>query len=204
MQTNENTFLKEPELSKTDQEQEHKILETFNSGFNIEEYTDEIAQLLNDFPHLRDMMDKLVPIQVTYKLFWQRYFYHAWKIDQDEQKRQLIVKGVEEQGEDDEADFKWDSDEEESTPQLATSSSTATITTKKALNKQTEEEEQGRPSTSNSDDTDDFSNISEPIESPPLKSSSTTTEDEWVKTDDKNASKPEEKEEEEDSDSDWE
>jgi flagellar biosynthesis/type III secretory pathway chaperone len=51
MQTNENTYLKEPE--------ESKVLSTFNSSFNIEEYTDEIAQLLNDYPDLRDIMDKL-------------------------------------------------------------------------------------------------------------------------------------------------
>jgi hypothetical protein len=59
MQTNENTYLNEPELSKKDHGQEKKVLDTFNSSFNIEEYTDEIAQLLNDYPHLRDIMDKL-------------------------------------------------------------------------------------------------------------------------------------------------
>lgn len=195
MQTNESTYLSEPELSP----EEKKVLDTFNSSFKIDEYTDEIAQLLNDHPDLRDTMDKLVPVQVSYTLFWQRYFYHAWKIDQDEQKRQLIVQGADEAEED--VDFKWDSDEEDSAPALAPSSSTATITkkevdAKKAANQKVDKEEEepkkSRISSSNSEDTDDFSNISE---SPTMKSSQ--TEDEWVKAEKK-------KSDEEDSDSDWE
>lgn len=172
MQTNENTYLKDPEAAIKNNEQEKKILETFNSTFNIEEYTEEIAQLLNDYPSLRDTMDKLVPVQISYSLFWQRYFYHAWKIEQDEQKRQLIVQHNEEE---DEGDFKWDSDDEDNN----------TVTQAKA-----------RTSISNSEDTDDFSNISGPTSSttsPPLK-----TEDEWVKAEKKKS------DDDEDSDSDWE
>jgi hypothetical protein len=59
MQTNEKTYLNEPELSKEDIEQERKVLETFNSSFKIDDYTEEIAQLLNDYPNLRETMDKL-------------------------------------------------------------------------------------------------------------------------------------------------
>ncbi|RCH88052.1 BSD domain-containing protein 1, partial [Rhizopus azygosporus] len=107
MQANPDTYLKDPE-----NEEETKVLKTFNDTFKIDEYTEEIAQLLNDNPELRDMMNTLVPMQVSYPLFWQRYFYQAWKIDQDEQKRQLIVQSVKEE---DENDFKWDSDDEEMT-----------------------------------------------------------------------------------------
>ncbi|OAC99722.1 hypothetical protein MUCCIDRAFT_156867 [Mucor lusitanicus CBS 277.49] len=188
MQTNDNTYLQEPELSKKDYDQEKKILDTFNSSFNIEEYTDEIAQLLNDYPNLRETMDRLVPVQVSYTLFWQRYFYHAWKIDQDEQKRQLIVQGAQEE-EDDEADFKWDSDDEDNT----------TVKNESTSKEAEADTSKIRTSTSNSEDTDDFSHISEPASSttsPPLKSSQ--TEDEWVKAEKKKS------DDEEDSDSDWE
>lgn len=58
MQTNENTYLVDPVLSIT-AEQEKKVLETFNASFKIEEYTEEIAQLLNDYPELRATMDNL-------------------------------------------------------------------------------------------------------------------------------------------------
>lgn len=59
MQTNETTYLSDPEFLKKDAEQEKKVLDTFNASFKIEEYTDEIAQLLNDNPALRETMDRL-------------------------------------------------------------------------------------------------------------------------------------------------
>lgn len=62
MQTNESTYLSEPELSP----EEKKVLDTFNSSFKIDEYTDEIAQLLNDHPDLRDTMDKLGKIDLYF------------------------------------------------------------------------------------------------------------------------------------------
>lgn len=36
----------------------------------------------------------IVPVQVNYVLFWKRYFYHAWKIEEEDKKRQLITKGM--------------------------------------------------------------------------------------------------------------
>lgn len=174
MQNNEDTYLQEPELD----EQEKKLLDTFNSTFHIDEYTDEIAQLLDTYPHLRDMMDRLVPVQISYTLFWQRYFYHAWKIDQDEQKRQLIVQNVQkDQQDDEEADFKWDSDDEDN----ATVKQCDTTNNSKS-----------RSSTTNSDDTDDFSHISDE------PTSSTASVNDWIKAEKKKS------DEECDSDSDWE
>ncbi|KAI8094863.1 uncharacterized protein B0P05DRAFT_523726 [Gilbertella persicaria] len=146
MQNNPDTYLKEPDTKDT------KVLETFNASFDIKEYTDEIAQLLEEYPNLRDMMDKLVPVQVSYPLFWQRYFYHAWKIEQDEQKRQIIVQS----NEDDEADFKWDSDEDDN----------ATVKQKQR----------------SSEDTDDFSHISSNATSPPVAH---PADDDWVKAEKK-------------------
>ncbi|EIE87193.1 hypothetical protein RO3G_11904 [Rhizopus delemar RA 99-880] len=146
MQINEDTYLKEPEI------EEAKI---FNDNFRIDDQTERIAELLNTYPELREMMNRLVPVQVSYPLFWQRYFYQTYKIDQDEQKRQLIVQGVKDEQED-ENEFKWDSDDEEN------------ITVKEEDNK------------TNSEDTD-FSHLSEPSSSPQQQ----TTEDEWVKTEKK-------------------
>ncbi|KAI7903650.1 AMMECR1 domain-containing protein [Cokeromyces recurvatus] len=185
MQMNENTYLKDPEFSKTNYEQEKKVFDTFNSSFSIEEYTEEIAQLLNDYPDLREMMDKLVPIQVSYALFWQRYFYHAWKIEQDEQKRQLIVK---QQETDEEADFKWDSDDEDP----------ASINDDNKSSDTKVDENKTRDYLANNlaEDTDDFSHISSTSTSSPLKATS-QAEDDWIKAEKK-------KSDEEDSDSDWE
>ncbi|KAG1451963.1 hypothetical protein G6F56_007945 [Rhizopus delemar] len=89
MQTNEDTYMKEPE------EEEKKALEKFSESFKIEEHTEKVAQLLNTYPELRETMDKLGKFTL-----------------QDEQKRQLIVQSVKEE---DDNDFKWDSDDEETT-----------------------------------------------------------------------------------------
>lgn len=53
MQTNEDTYMKEPE------EEEKKALEKFSESFKIEEHTEKVAQLLNTYPELRETMDKL-------------------------------------------------------------------------------------------------------------------------------------------------
>jgi hypothetical protein len=201
MQANDDTYLNEPELSKEDGEQDQKLLDTFNAGFKIDEYTEEIAQLLDKYPELRETMDRLVPIKVSYTLFWQRYFYHVWKIDQDEQKRQLIVKGVGQA--DDEKDFSWDlSDDEDSstTPTIKTSTKAAVAPPPQSSSSAAalpKEQDKNKSPTTNSDT--DFSNISGPpsteasVASPLLKS----TEDEWVKAEKKKTN-------DEDSDSDWE
>ncbi|CDS09335.1 hypothetical protein LRAMOSA10695 [Lichtheimia ramosa] len=96
MRSNKDTFLNDIKDSK-DME-----------GFDAEERTEEIAKLLEEYPDLRQMMDKLVPVQVNYVLFWKRYFYHAWKIEEEDKKRQLITKAAQE-----EDDFKWDSEDED-------------------------------------------------------------------------------------------
>ncbi|KAG2216626.1 hypothetical protein INT45_001832 [Circinella minor] len=95
MRTDPNTFL--TQLPDTD-----------TNEFDVEKKTDEIAHILDEFPDLREMMDNLVPIKVTYILFWQRYFYHAEKIEKEDEKRQLIAEGADEEDE-----FKWDSDDED-------------------------------------------------------------------------------------------
>ncbi|KAI7877935.1 hypothetical protein K492DRAFT_238885 [Lichtheimia hyalospora FSU 10163] len=96
MRSNEDTFLNDVNDTK-DMEQ-----------FDAEKRTEEIAKLLDEYSELREMMDNLVPVKVSYVLFWKRYFYHAWKIEEDDKKRQLITKAAQE-----EEDFKWDSEDED-------------------------------------------------------------------------------------------
>jgi hypothetical protein len=55
MQTNEDTYLNEPE----EKEEGKSILKTFNDSFKIDEYTEEIARLLNTNSQLQEMMNKL-------------------------------------------------------------------------------------------------------------------------------------------------
>lgn len=51
MRTNPDTFLKEPEASTSEDKQELQK--------DVEKRTDEIAKLLEEYPELRDMMDRL-------------------------------------------------------------------------------------------------------------------------------------------------
>lgn len=55
MQNNEDTYLNEPE----EKEEGKGILKTFNDSFKIDEYTEEIARLLNTNSQLQEMMNKL-------------------------------------------------------------------------------------------------------------------------------------------------
>ncbi|CAO3666650.1 unnamed protein product [Umbelopsis vinacea] len=105
-------YLEAPIKDIDEDDEESKICHTFVAGFSVEEYTDEIAKLLEEYPELRQTMDELVPIQVSYHDFWLRYFYRVWKIDQEDEKRRQIVQGADAHDEED-ADFKWDSEDED-------------------------------------------------------------------------------------------
>ncbi|KAI8141871.1 hypothetical protein BJV82DRAFT_617842 [Fennellomyces sp. T-0311] len=180
MRADPDTYLQDPAKTVAGDTSKLKVLETFNAGFSIDAYTEEIARLLDEFPQVREMMNDLVPVQVNYTAFWQRYFYHVWVIEQDEQKRQMIVKGVDD--DDDDADFKWDSDDEDVVQKTPD-----------------QQKSKGKASSDGKGSDTEFSNISEPVStepslvSPPLRSQ--TDGEEWVKPEVKNKT---------DSDSDWE
>ncbi|CAO3615899.1 unnamed protein product [Cunninghamella blakesleeana] len=203
LQKDQDIFLKDPKDSLSGDD--IKILETFNSGFHVQEYTDEIAILLNESSELRQTMDNLVPIQIDYTTFWQRYFYHVWKIDEEDKRRQLIVKGVDEH--DEEADFKWDSDDEDNNTNEVSIPSEKQKSKMKATtanNNNTVVDEITTHDTNKSDT--DFSNISGPpsteasLVSPPLKFQDG---DDWVKAS-TSEEKKQDQNDDDDSDSDWE
>lgn len=97
----------------------------FKNNFNVEESSERIANDLKEHAKLQNLMDKLVPTQVSYADFWTKYYYMREKIDQQEAKRKNVFasvgKGAEEELE------KWDydsSDEEEEGDKKASSSTT--------------------------------------------------------------------------------
>ncbi|KAI9304566.1 hypothetical protein BJ944DRAFT_231177 [Cunninghamella echinulata] len=199
LQQDNDSFLKDPKDSLTGDD--IKIFETFNSGFHAQDYTEEIAKLLDESPELRQTMDNLVPIQVDYTTFWQRYFYHIWKIDEEDKRRQLIVKGVDEH--EDEADFKWDSDDEDNNNNNNNNNNVSTISDKQKPEMKATNIDEISHDTNKSDT--DFSNISEPpsteasLVSPPLKYQ--TDGDDWIRT---STSEEKKQDQDDDSDSDWE
>ncbi|EEB05765.2 hypothetical protein SJAG_00791 [Schizosaccharomyces japonicus yFS275] len=56
---------------------------TWIKDFSVEEKTDEIASLLQQYPGLRKSMESLVPETVDYSSFWARYFFHKTRIEED-------------------------------------------------------------------------------------------------------------------------
>lgn len=82
------------------------------AGFNADSKTEEISKLLEKYPNtLTKLMNDLVPVKISYNLFWYRYFEHESDLKQAEKRRQELQKDKGDEEEDD--DFTWDDDEEE-------------------------------------------------------------------------------------------
>ncbi|KAG0037177.1 hypothetical protein BGZ82_003022 [Podila clonocystis] len=83
----------------------------FLQTFNMAEYQQRIARLLNEYPEVKALMHKLVPIDVAdEELFWLRYHFRLFEIEEEEKRRKKLVQEV---GNDAEDEFTWDDDEEE-------------------------------------------------------------------------------------------
>lgn len=84
--------------------------------FKVQDKTNEISDLLKNYPNtLEKLMNDLVPIKVSYELFWYRYFKVEAEIKDAEQKRKDLLsrekEAVSSSKEDDQ--FDWDDDDDE-------------------------------------------------------------------------------------------
>ncbi|KAF9287735.1 BSD domain-containing protein 1 [Mortierella alpina] len=84
----------------------------FLQTFNMAEYQQRISRLLNEFPELKALMNKLVPVDVAdEELFWLRYHFRLFEIEEEEKRRQKLVQ---EAGADlAEEDFTWDDNDDD-------------------------------------------------------------------------------------------
>lgn len=61
--------------------------------FNADAKTAEISKLLKDYPNtLTKLMNDLVPVKISYELFWYRYFKAEAKLKESEKKRKELLK----------------------------------------------------------------------------------------------------------------
>jgi hypothetical protein len=67
--------LEAPVKETEEDDEESKIYHTFVAGFSVEEYTDEIAKLLQEYPELRQVMDELGKWTASLTLAWR---YIGW------------------------------------------------------------------------------------------------------------------------------
>ncbi|KAG0200553.1 hypothetical protein BGX33_010916 [Mortierella sp. NVP41] len=84
----------------------------FLQTFNMAEYQQRISRMLNEYPEVKALMNKLVPVDVAdEELFWLRYHFRLYEIEEEEKRRQKLVQEV---GADlAEEEFTWDDNEDE-------------------------------------------------------------------------------------------
>ncbi|KAG0212097.1 BSD domain-containing protein 1 [Mortierella sp. GBA30] len=84
----------------------------FLQTFNMAEYQQRISRLFNEYPEVKALMNKLVPVDVAdEELFWLRYYFRLFEIEEEEKRRQKLVQ---EAGADlAEEDFTWDDNDDD-------------------------------------------------------------------------------------------
>eukprot|EP00002_Diphylleia_rotans_P011356 TRINITY_DN2245_c0_g1_i1.p1 TRINITY_DN2245_c0_g1~~TRINITY_DN2245_c0_g1_i1.p1 ORF type:complete len:285 (-),score=66.86 TRINITY_DN2245_c0_g1_i1:947-1801(-) len=67
---------------------------TWVANFDLNSKTEAIAQLLSTQDEIRALHHKLVPNSVSHSDFWNRYFYRVHKFEEDEARRQALLKST--------------------------------------------------------------------------------------------------------------
>ncbi|CCE86520.1 Piso0_005015 [Millerozyma farinosa CBS 7064] len=103
-----------PDIFTHDKGDDSKELEEFNPDLK----TDEISNLLNKYSDtLEKLMNNLVPVKVSYKTFWYRYFKKEKELKDAENKRKKLLsvnnKDSQDDSESENDKFDWDDDENE-------------------------------------------------------------------------------------------
>jgi len=83
------------------------------ANLDLDKRQGEISELMINNAAVRKQYSKLVPTDVSHKLFWARYFYKVHLIEKQEVKRQVLKKRAEKTKEEDgDAEINWDDDDE--------------------------------------------------------------------------------------------
>jgi len=86
--------------------------QAWKNNFQISAHTEEISTLLSSNEKIREIHTKVVPVAVTYKDFWERYFFKLHKLNQEEERRAALVKKASSTGAEEE-EVGWDIEDEE-------------------------------------------------------------------------------------------
>ncbi|KAJ2493172.1 hypothetical protein IWW37_000822 [Coemansia sp. RSA 2050] len=84
----------------------------FIGEFSLDDKQDEVEALLKENPAVAQMHKDLVPGKVAESEFWTRYFYQAWMVDQEENRRKKLVEAAVASAVEEE--FSWDVEDEAS------------------------------------------------------------------------------------------
>ncbi|EMG49959.1 DOS2 Protein DOS2 [Candida maltosa Xu316] len=97
-------------------------------SFNADDKTKVISELLDKYSTtLTKVMNELVPVKISYNLFWYRYFKNEDKLKEQEKKRKELLEkkedrkktGAGDDDDEDEEDFTWDDEDEEEEEQAS-------------------------------------------------------------------------------------
>jgi len=113
----------DPSIVRHDPESDEALKECYNNwlgqevdvngGIEGPAWTEEANALLeepNDGPALQETQDKLVPSEMTKSTFWRRFFFRLHQINQEEERRKVLIESTSVEAED---DLSWGEDEEE-------------------------------------------------------------------------------------------
>ncbi|KIJ19051.1 hypothetical protein PAXINDRAFT_109569 [Paxillus involutus ATCC 200175] len=87
--------------------------EASGEGFGTQVWSERVAEALSDpldGAALQNTLDTLVPSYVPEEVFWVRYFFRVHQIEAEESRRKALLQGTTEN----EDDFSWEDDEDES------------------------------------------------------------------------------------------
>ncbi|KAI9279927.1 hypothetical protein BC943DRAFT_340355 [Umbelopsis sp. AD052] len=108
LRTDHSVYLEPPVKGTEEDHEESKIYHTFVAGFNVEEYTDEIAKLLEEYPELRQFLFKSHTM-----IFGNGISTEFGRLIKRMRNGGRLFKVRADAHEEDDADFKWDSEDEE-------------------------------------------------------------------------------------------
>lgn len=83
--TTEDSFTKDPASEEWT---------AWETEFDVEKKTTDIAGDLDKYDELRRQMERLVPEKVEYAKFWCRYYFLRHVVEVEEQKRRELLKGT--------------------------------------------------------------------------------------------------------------
>ncbi|KAF8088531.1 hypothetical protein N665_0538s0026 [Sinapis alba] len=104
IQSDKATYVREPD--------DLEGFEKWSLGFKLEEKADVIGDLINENKAVKEMYEKIVPMEVDAETFWRRYYYKVHKLEEVEEARVKLVKRAISGGQEEE-DLSWDLDDDD-------------------------------------------------------------------------------------------
>ncbi|KAJ3042544.1 hypothetical protein HDV00_007078 [Rhizophlyctis rosea] len=135
--------------------------ESFKSTYNAPEQTAVITRLLSENGGMKELMDRLVPDEISAEDFWLRYFFRVTELEREEVARKKLMTDAN-PSEDEE--FTWGSDDEEDEPHPVPAPQPATSTSAPASPPRERTESQPSAQEGKGEGEADSSEVGQPVE----------------------------------------